>query len=111
MTNCLSKEARRSFCLYKYNSDFPYEAVCNQPYEEVVYNSQPEVSSENVETKETDHSGEAENVETKETVSSVEAEKKSAENSVSVPYALLAGVAVVLAIVTFIVLRKKNIKK
>lgn len=97
MTNCLSKEARRSFCLYKYNSDFPYEAVCNQPYEEVVYNSQPEVSSENVETKET--------------VRSVEAEKKTAENSVSVPYALLAGAAVAPAIVTFIVLRKKNIKK
>jgi hypothetical protein len=92
-----SKEKFFADSLYKYNSDFPYEAVCNQPYEEVVYNSQPEVSSKNVETKETVHSGEA--------------EKKTAENSVSVPYTLLTGAAVVLAIVTFIVLRKKNIKK
>lgn len=105
-----SKEKFFADSLYKYNSDFPYEAVCNQPYEEVVYNSQPEVSSENVETKETVHSGEAENVETKETVRSVEAEKKSAENSVSVPYALLAGAAVVLivCVVVFILKKKKK---
>ena len=106
----LSKEKFLADSLYKYNSDFPYEAVCNQPYEEVVYNSQPEVSSENVETKNTVHSVEAENVETKETVHSVEAEKKTAENSVSVPYALLAGVAVVLVVcvVVFILKKKKK---
>jgi hypothetical protein len=91
-----SKEKFFADSLYKYNSDFPYEAVCNQPYEEVVYNSQPEVSSENVETKNTVHSGEA--------------EKKTAENSVSVPYALLAGaaVALVICVVVFILKKKKK---